>query len=175
MNDAACGGPAVPADADGGAPADRIRALVVAPSAEGVDPDVAQERRVAVYDLLEENTCRIAGVPGPYALHLDVAADSLRIDVTGNEGARAALNAPLRDIVDPAAEYLALCADYRAAIRRLAPSQIERIDSERRALHEEGSVALTDALGADCHLDPSAAKRLFTVVCAVLQGAGVVR
>ena len=53
-------------------------------------PEVDQERRVAIYDLLEENSFALPGrAPGPYALNLAVRDRRLVFDIRAN-GAQAA-------------------------------------------------------------------------------------
>lgn len=152
---------------------DRLSAVDI--SEETPPPlELEQERKVAIFDLIEESRLRIQGAEGPYRLTVarllapepgyqlvlkpENAPDARRIDVRD-----ASFEAAVRD-------YIALCAAYREAVRRLPPSQIEAADAERRALHSEASEMLRAALGGEAETDAATARRLFTLCCAVGQG-----
>ncbi len=132
-------------------------------------PEVEHERKVAIYDLLEENSFRVArdGVGGPYSLHLSIDGDKIRVDVHDQA------DAPLCDaflsvkgfraIVK---EYFMVCESYYSAIRSASPSQIEAIDMGRRGLHNDGAEMLRDRLSEKgIEVDYDTARRLFTLVC----------
>lgn len=153
---------------------DRIAALEIDESAAPpTSIDLEQERRVAVFDLLEGNHFRLrdeSGAPqsGPYALTLGAAPDGWRIRAKTGDGAEAApLHLPSAALTPLLQDYLAVCDSYRDAIKHLAPSEIEAIDQERRALHSEASEALRDGLSSRAELDGETARRLFTVFCAL--------
>ena len=128
---------------------------------------VEHERKVAIYDLLDENEFALtAGPDGPYSLHLGIEDNRLVFDVRdeGDKGV-ARLTLPgsvFRRIVR---DYFMICESYFEAIKTKAPSQIEAIDMARRGIHNEGADLLAERLAADVEMDKPTARRLFTLVC----------
>ncbi|MGF1607450.1 MAG: UPF0262 family protein [Rhodothalassiaceae bacterium] len=133
------------------------------------NPDVEHERRVAIYDLLEENVFKLGdGFAGPYVLHLSIQENRLVFDVRAeDDGPLKAFHlslSPFRRIVK---DYFMMCESYHAAIRDATPSQIEAIDMGRRGLHNEGSELLAERLKGKIETDFDTARRLFTLLCAL--------
>lgn len=134
--------------------------------------DIEHERKVAVYDLLEENYFEpIGGGGGPFELYLSNVETRLVFDVRRHVGEGSAGQAlgqvhlsmtPFRKIIK---DYFMLCESYYDAIRTAAPAQIETIDMARRALHNEGSEILRERLTEKIKLDLNTARRLFTLIC----------
>ena len=129
-------------------------------------PQVEHERKVAVYDLIEENRFAVAGFAGPYDLLLSVEENRLAFDVRDGKGeglTRFALPlAPFKMIVK---DYFTLCESYYAAIKTATPSRIEAIDMGRRGLHNEGADLLRERLADKVEIDTGTARRLFTLLC----------
>ncbi len=130
-------------------------------------PPVEHERKVAIYDLLEENYFHLPDGPdGPYILHLSIEDNRLVFDVhdeCDHPLHRFVLAlSPFRAIVR---EYLMVCDSYYKAIKSASPSQIEAIDMGRRGLHNDGSEILEERLREKVELDRNTARRLFTLVC----------
>ncbi len=138
-------------------------------------PEIEQERKVAVFDLLEENS--FAPVPrgdhqppeGPYALTLSIRDKRLVVDVvtdkTGEKAGEFHLSlGPFRQVVK---DYFQICESYFDAVKRLPPSRIEAIDMGRRALHNDAAEILVKALEEKFSIDLETARRLFTLVCAL--------
>ncbi len=130
--------------------------------------EVDHERRVAIFDLLEDNSFALAGAPGPYRLRLAIHEGRLLFDVRSDDETK------LRDIVmsltpfrKVVRDYFMICESYYDAIRKLSPSQIETLDMGRRGLHDEGSELLRERLGGKIELDFGTARRLFTLLCAL--------
>jgi uncharacterized protein (UPF0262 family) len=135
--------------------------------APGLTPDAEHERRIAIYDLIEENHFKVAGHDcGPYRLRLSTAEGRLIFDVKAKDGSAVTIiglsMSPFRRIVK---DYFLICESYYKAIRHASPSQIETIDMARRALHNEGSEVLKKRLDGKVHLDSDTARRLFTLIC----------
>jgi uncharacterized protein (UPF0262 family) len=128
-------------------------------------PDAEHERRVAIFDLVEDNSFSLPGAPGPYRLHLSTADGRLMFDVLDQREERLSLiglsMTPFRRIVR---DYFMICESYREAIRNAAPSKIETIDMARRGLHNEGSELLQERLKGKADVDFNTARRLFTLV-----------
>jgi uncharacterized protein (UPF0262 family) len=132
-------------------------------------PEIEQERAIAIFDLVEENSFAPAiEHRGPYHLRLGIEESRLVVDVrdTGDQDLhRFVLSlTPFRRIVK---DYFAVCDSYYRAIRTASPSQIEAIDMGRRGLHNEGSEVLRERLKGKVEIDFNTARRLFTLICAL--------
>lgn len=138
-----------------------------APTAE-----VERERKVALFDLIEENTFDLAtrdgrAVPdGPYRLMLSIKDRRLVFHVTTEDGQPASefhlSVSPLKQVIK---DYFQICESYFDAVKRLPPAQIEAIDMGRRGIHDEGSRQLLERLDGKIETDMATARRLFTLVC----------
>ena len=131
-------------------------------------PQVEHERKVAIFDLLEQNHFVPLGVEseGPFDLLLSIQDNRLYFDISetgGRQLTRITLPiAPFRGIVK---DYFMICESYFSAIKSQSPSQIEAIDMGRRGIHNEGSELLRDRLEGKVELDLDTARRLFTLLC----------
>lgn len=135
-------------------------------------PEIEQERRVAIFDLIEENSFRLPSrddreVPqGPYHLGLAIRDKRLVFDVVVEDGGKAAefhlSLSPFRQVVK---DYYQICESYFTAVKTLPPSQIETIDMARRGIHNEGSRVLQERLTGKAEIDTDTARRLFTLIC----------
>lgn len=132
--------------------------------------DIEQERRVAIFDLLEENSFQplislAEGYEGPYRLLLGVADNRLCFQLfdTGERevGSFTLAMSPFRRVIR---DYFQICESYFQAIKSAAPSKIEAIDMGRRGVHNEGADLLTDALKDKVVVDFQTGRRLFTLV-----------
>ena len=128
--------------------------------------DVDHERAVAIFDLVEENSF---GVPrrddGPYVLKISQEESKLTFDVLTSDGEEAVSivvsMTPLRPLLK---DYFMVCETYYSAIRTASPRQIEAIDRERTALHNEGADLMAQRLAEKLTIDQGTARRLFTLV-----------
>jgi uncharacterized protein (UPF0262 family) len=130
-------------------------------------PEADHERRVAIYDLLEENSFALLNGPqGPYRLQLSTQDGRLLFEIFNEREEKISIiglsMSPLRAIVK---DYFLICESYYRAIRLSTPSQIETIDMARRGLHNEGSEILKERLNGKVDMDFDTARRLFTLVC----------
>ena len=128
---------------------------------------IEHERKVAVYDLLEENFFQpIGGGKGPFELYLSNVERRLVFDVRNQGGAMLGQvhlsMTPFRRIIK---DYFMLCDSYFDAIRAASPEQIETLDMARRAMHNEGADTLRERLNDKIGLDNNTARRLFTLLC----------
>ncbi len=130
-------------------------------------PEVEHERRVAIYDLLEDNDFALVdGAPGPYRLSLGVEENRVTFDVRDGSDARLAhFRLPLTPFRGVIRDYFTICESYYEAIKAASPSRIEAIDVGRRSLHDEGAELLRERLAARVSIDTDTARRLFTLVC----------
>ncbi len=131
-------------------------------------PEVDQERKVAIYDLLEDNAFALkkSVAPGPYKLDLAVRDRRLVFDVkTKSDDPAGEFHlslSPFRQIIR---DYFAICESYFDAVKTLPPSQIEAIDMGRRGVHNEGARVLKERLEGKVEIDDATSRRLFTLIC----------
>ena len=140
-------------------------------------PEIEQERRVAIFDLLEDNSFVLpprdgrAMPDGPYRVNLAIREGRLVFDIT-TEGAEKVAEfhlslGPFRQVVK---DYFQICESYFEAVKRLPPSQIEAIDMARRGIHNEGARVLQERLDGKAAVDLDTARRLFTLICVLHWG-----
>lgn len=151
--------------------ADTDRLIDIQLDDEGIappTPEVEQERKVAIFDLMEENSFALPreGATGPYKLNLAVRDRRLVFDVRSEADEQAAefhlSLSPLRQIIK---DYFHICESYFNAVKKLPPSQIEAIDMGRRGIHNEGARVLKERLEGKVEIDEQTSRRLFTLIC----------
>ena len=135
-------------------------------------PEIEQERKVAIYDLLEDNSFSLPNrddrvIPdGPYRVQLSIRDKRLVFDIETEANEKAAefhlSLGPFRQVVK---DYFQICESYFDAVKSLPPSQIETIDMARRGIHNEGSRVLQERLEGKADVDTDTARRLFTLIC----------
>ena len=140
-------------------------------------PEIEQERRVAIFDLLEENSFGLPlrdgrpVPPGPYRLGLAIREGRLVFDIADEAAEKVGefhlSLGPFRQVVK---DYFQICESYFEAVKRLPPSQIEAIDMARRGIHNEGARVLQERLDGKAMVDIDTARRLFTLICVLHWG-----
>lgn len=133
--------------------------------------DIEQERRIAIFDLIEENSFKPlrsfgAGHAGPYRLRLSVQDGRLALEIATDGGD------PLETLIlglgrfrRPIRDYFAICDSYYQAIRKATAGEIETIDMARRGVHNEAADMLLERLDGKVETDFATARRLFTLIC----------
>ncbi|EPR09428.1 hypothetical protein M527_07595 [Sphingobium indicum IP26] len=133
--------------------------------------DVEQERRIAIFDLLEDNyfepqRSHEDGYAGPYKVHLRVEEGRLVMEIRRENGD------PLEAIIlglgrfrRPIRDYFAICDSYYQAISNASPQQIETVDMARRGIHNAAAETLIERLDGKVKVDFDTARRLFTLIC----------
>lgn len=133
--------------------------------------DVEQERRIAIFDLLEGNHFAPQrehpdGYVGPYRIKLRVEEGRLAIDMAREDGSHLeTLVLGLGRFRRPIKDYFAICDSYYQAIRQATPQQIETIDMARRGIHNDAAELLKERLAGKIEVDFDTARRLFTLIC----------
>ncbi len=136
-------------------------------SLASVSRDQEQERQIAIYDLIEDNSFAPEGSSGgPYDLRITLVDNRLALDIVGPDYQRRHLLSlsPFRAVVK---DYRMVCDSYYEAIRTATPQRIETLDMGRRGLHDEGSVLLKARLAGKVEIDSDTSRRLFTLICAL--------
>lgn len=127
---------------------------------------IEQERRVAIFDLLEGNHFAPNGHDGPFRVLLRVEDNRLAIDLMD---ARAepleTIRLGLARFRRPIRDYFAICDSYFKAVRLDSPKGLETIDMARRGLHNEAAGLLQECLADRIEMDFNTARRLFTLIC----------
>lgn len=129
--------------------------------------EIEHERKVAIFDLLEDNSFSPVGHDGgPYRLRLGIEENRLIFDIqsdTAEPVGRIGLS--LTSFRSTIKDYFAICESYFQAIKTATPSRIEAIDMGRRGIHNDGSQILKDRLEGKITIDFDTARRLFTLIC----------
>ncbi|WP_019517211.1 UPF0262 family protein [Sphingomonas sp. Mn802worker] len=133
--------------------------------------DIEQERRIAIFDLIEENhfapqRATPDDYAGPYRVLLSVEEGRLVIQM------KRADDTPIETLIlglarfrRPIRDYFAICDSYFQAIRQSTPAQIETVDMARRGIHNEAAELLKERLDGKIEIDFDTARRLFTLIC----------
>jgi uncharacterized protein (UPF0262 family) len=133
--------------------------------------DVEQERRIAIFDLIEGNHFapqrpHADGYAGPYRIALSVEEGRLVLSIKRED------DTPLETLIlamgrfrRPIRDYFAICDSYYQAIRQSTAQQIETVDMARRAIHNEAAELLRERLEGKIEVDFDTARRLFTLIC----------
>ena len=154
---------------------DRIVTVTLDPSTiASTDPDEVHEWRIAIYDLVEDNTFAPARVKatGPFALHVSIIGNSIVLDVRHPEtfepiAAHYLSLTPFRRLIR---DYFRIRDSYYEAIRSASPFQIETVDMARRGLHNEAAELLRTRLHNKLEMDLNTIGAAFVVV--VVGGMG---
>jgi len=133
--------------------------------------DIEQERRIAIFDLLEDNHFapqreHADGYAGPYKLHLSVEEGRLALEIRRADDTHLeTLVLGLARFRRPIRDYFAICDSYYQAIRNATPAQIETVDMARRGIHNDAAELLRERLEGKITVDFDTARRLFTLIC----------
>ena len=128
--------------------------------------DVEQERKIAMFDLLENNHFAPVGYEGPFRILLRIEDDRLAIDVHDEQGEKLdTIRVGLSRFRRAVRNYFAICESYFKAVRTRTKHEIETIDMARRGIHNEAAELLQAALDSKIEVDFDTARRLFTLIC----------
>ena len=140
--------------------------------------EIEQERKVAIFDLLEKNTFKLPNkdtkriVKGPFNLNLAIKNKRLVFYLSTTVGHKVAefhlSLSPFRQVVK---DYWSICESYYDAVKNLPPGQIETIDMARRGIHNEGARILLERLEGKAEIDYDTSRRLFTLICVLHFGS----
>lgn len=159
---------ASPREAESRDPRQRIARIILEESGRiRLSARIEDERRAALFDLIEENHFAPAGVsPGPYHVRLGISGDCLVFRIFDEtERLLTRFTLALGSLKRIIKDYFLICDSYFNAIKTLPPSRIEAIDMARRGLHNEGAEVLRERLDGKVEIDLPTARRLFTLIC----------
>lgn len=135
-------------------------------------PEIEQERKVAMFDLIEENRFELPkrddrqSPGGPYRVGLSIREKRLVFDIrTEGDDPAAEFHLSLSPFRQVVKDYWTICESYFDAVKNMPPSQIETIDMARRGIHNEGARILEERLDGKAEIDTDTARRLFTLIC----------
>ncbi|MBY3165810.1 UPF0262 family protein [Rhizobium laguerreae] len=134
------------------------------------DAHIEREQALAIIDLLESNTFTPLGHDGgPYRLHIEAADGRLALHVADGDGVHVVSHylslTPFRRLLK---EYTRICESYYDAMCRPGPDRLEAIDLGRRSIHNEAAELLRERLSTKVIIDKDTARRLFTLIYALL-------
>ena len=130
------------------------------------NPDIEQERKIAIFDLLEDNRFDVSGHQGPYRVRLRVEESRLAIELMDAAGTPLdTIRIGLTRFRRPVRDYFQICESYFRAVRSGDPKGLEAIDMARRGLHNEAAELLIECLEGKVKVDFDTARRLFTLIC----------
>ena len=134
--------------------------------------EIEQERKVAIFDLLEKNTFKLPKkatkgiLKGPFKLNLAIRDKRLVFHLSAAAGEKVTefhlSLSPFKQVVK---DYWSICESYYDAVKNLPPGQIETIDMARRGIHNEGARILLERLEGKAEIDYDTSRRLFTLIC----------
>ena len=134
-------------------------------------PEIEQERRVAIFDLLEDNSFTLpdrdgkSAPAGPYRLLLAIRDRRLVFEVSlSDESPLTAFHLSLGPFRQVVKDYFQICEAYFDAVKKRPPAQIEAIDMARRGIHMDGARTLQERLEGKVEIDIDTARRLFTLI-----------
>ena len=140
--------------------------------------EIEQERKVAIFDLLEKNTFELpekvtnSRIPGPFNLNLAIKDKRLVFDLSaGADDKVAEFHLSLSPFKQVVKDYWSICESYYDAVKNLPPGQIETIDMARRGIHNEGARILLERLEGKAEIDYDTSRRLFTLICVLHFGS----
>ncbi|MER8868163.1 UPF0262 family protein [Mesorhizobium sp. M0751] len=139
-------------------------------SFSGRDAGTDREHDLAIGALLACNTFIPAEHSGgPYPLKLEVADERLALHISDENGVHVASHqlslTPFRRLFR---DYTRICENYYDALRHPGPERLEAIDMGRRGIHNEASELLKERLASKVSVDNDTARRLFTLIYALL-------
>lgn len=128
--------------------------------------EIEQERKVAIFDLLEGNVFKVEGYEGPFRILLRIEDNRLAIELKDEEGRMLeTIRLGLARFKRPVRDYFAICESYFKTVRSDSPKGLETIDMARRATHNEAAELLQECLADKVEMDFDTARRLFTLIC----------
>ena len=131
------------------------------------NPELEQERKSAVFDLLNNGKFKLANLldTGPYKLKIKLVEWKLFLIVFDEFNLKnIELKFSISGIRRTLRDYQIVCDNYVEAIKTAPLKKIEAIDVGRRTIHDEGAESLIGILKENIEVDMDTARRLFTLI-----------
>ena len=131
------------------------------------NPELEQERKSAVFDLLNNGKFKLLKdqETGPYKVVIKLVEWKLVMNVTDLfDLTKTEVKLSVSGIRRIMRDYQIVCENYVEAIKTAPLKKIEAIDVGRRTIHDEGAEKLLDIFKYDIELDMDTARRIFTLI-----------
>ncbi|MBP9694513.1 MAG: UPF0262 family protein [Alphaproteobacteria bacterium] len=140
---------------------------------KNLSPIVENEQKIAILDLLAENSFELVFNQAPtykvedgYHLYLSIQDHKLHIDIKNKDDQDLhKLYLPLMTFKSIVKDYFIVCESYYQAIQDCQAAKIRTLDMGRRSIHNEGAEILKESLHGKVTMDHNTARRLFTLLC----------
>lgn len=150
----------------------RLLEVVVEAGERQLSGDARRECHKAIEELIVDNQFEVIGRDnGPYRLVIANAGTRLAFHISDRMGSSVTSHfMSIRSLLRIMVDYHTICDAHLKAVSRADPYRIEAIDMGRRAIHTEGSAFLQERLSSRVILDLPTARRLFTLITAMVVG-----
>jgi uncharacterized protein (UPF0262 family) len=130
------------------------------------NPELEQERKSAVFDLLNNGLFKLLKKnTGPYKLHIKLVEWKLVIQVDDCfDNTPYEIKISISGIRRIIRDYQIVCENYVEAIKTAPLKKIEAIDVGRRTIHDEGAETIIELFNNKLEVDIDTARRLFTLI-----------
>ena len=130
------------------------------------NPELEQERKSAVFDLLNNGFFRLLKEnTGPYKLNIKLIEWKLVIQVDDCfDNISSEIKISISGIRRIIRDYQIVCENYVEAIKTAPLKKIEAIDVGRRTIHDEGAETIIELFNNKLEIDKDTARRLFTLI-----------
>ena len=130
------------------------------------NPELEQERKSAVFDLLNNGLFRLLKKnTGPYKLNIKLIEWKLVIQVNDCfDNTSSEIKISISGIRRIIRDYQIVCDNYVEAIKTAPLKKIEAIDVGRRTIHDEGAETIVELFSNKLEIDKDTSRRLFTLI-----------
>ena len=130
------------------------------------NPELEQERKSAVFDLLNNGLFKLLKEnTGPYKLYIKLVEWKLVIQVVDClDNTSREIKISISGIRRIIRDYQIVCENYVEAIKTAPLKKIEAIDVGRRTIHDEGAETIIELFNNKLEVDIDTARRLFTLI-----------
>ena len=130
------------------------------------NPELEQERKSAVFDLLNNGLFKLLKEnTGPYKLYIKLVEWKLVIQVVDCfDNTSCEIKISISGVRRIIRDYQIVCENYVEAIKTAPLKKIEAIDVGRRTIHDEGAETIIELFNNKLEVDIDTARRLFTLI-----------